>query len=39
MSEIVDDKTTLRRLGAAVLAMCIGALTLVAIAVVVGYAT
>jgi hypothetical protein len=37
MSEIVDDKTTMRRLGTAILAMCIGAITLMAIAILVGH--
>lgn len=36
MSEVVDDRTTLRRLSLAVFAMCIGALGLVAIAIAVG---
>jgi len=37
MNEIVDDKTTLRRLGTAILAMCIGAISLMAIAILVGH--
>lgn len=36
MSEAVDDKTTMRRLGLAVFAMCCGALGLVFLAVTVG---
>ena len=35
MYEIVDDKTTLRRLGTAIIAMCCGALGLIALALLV----
>jgi len=37
MNQIVEDRNTLRRLGLAVLGMCIGALCLVALAAVVGH--
>jgi hypothetical protein len=37
MNQIVEDKTTLRRLGLAVLGMCVGALCLIALALVVGH--
>jgi len=33
----VDDKTAMRRLGLAILAMCVGALGIVAIAIAVGH--
>jgi hypothetical protein len=33
---LVDDQTTMRRLGFAVLAMCVGALGIVALAIIVG---
>jgi len=36
MSEIVEDKATLRRLGMAVLAMCAGAMCLIVVAMTVG---
>jgi hypothetical protein len=37
MSEYVDDKTTMRRLGTAILVMCIGAVALMAVAIVIGH--
>lgn len=37
MNQIVEDKNTLRRLGLAVLGMCIGALGLIAVATLVGH--
>lgn len=37
MSEMIDDKTTMRRLGTAILAMCIGAMSLMAIAIAIGH--
>lgn len=37
MSEIVEDKATLRGLGVAIIAMCIGALCLMAIAIAIGH--
>lgn len=36
MNQIVEDKKTLRSLGLAVFAMCVGALCLVAVATLVG---
>lgn len=37
MNQIAEDKNTLRSLGLAVLGMCVGALGLVAMAVLVGH--
>lgn len=37
MNQIAEDKNTLRSLGLAVLGMCVGALSLVAMAVLVGH--
>jgi hypothetical protein len=37
MSEITDDRATMRRLGTAILAMCIGAVALMVAAIVVGH--
>ena len=36
MSELVDDKTAMHRLGTAILMMCAGAIALIALAVAVG---
>lgn len=33
MTQVAEDKTTMRRLGVAIFAMCIGALGLVALAI------
>lgn len=34
---VVDDKTAMRRLGVAIVAMCVGALAIVVIAIAVGH--
>lgn len=36
MSEAVDDKTTMRRLGMAIFGMCVGTLGIVVLAITVG---
>lgn len=37
MNDMVEDKTTMRRLGVAIFAMCCGTLTLVVLAVTIGH--